>query len=183
MPSPSSSRLADSGILPGLVAPVDPRGMWTNLIWTANRALGVRCLVPATGRLRDVAIYVKVQNGNVDVGVYNTAEPRARLWSSGSIACPAAGGWRIIGDPDLPVQAGTMVDLVLASDSATFDVAVAVMQSFNVALLPTGFIPGDGGLPRISWLSTGAQFPLPATIAEAAATVVSATPAIIARIS
>lgn len=86
----------------------------------ANTAIGLLARVPKTGTLHDLAIYVKTQSGNVAVSVYD-AQPggttRNRLYTSGSVPCPASGAWAIIADPALPVTKDELLTLVLAIDN------------------------------------------------------------------
>lgn len=135
----------------------------------ANTAYGCRVIIPKTGVLHDLAAYVGVSSGNVDIGVYDTTlTTRNKLYSSGSIACPAANGWRIFADPALYVTAGQHLDLVLVPDNATASFLRFATGAANAWWLPTGFLTSPlGGIPKWHW-SKVTTFPLPATLAESA---------------
>ena len=129
----------------------------------AQGAWGNRVRIPATGTLRDFAIWVKTSVGNVDVGIYSVeSEPRARLWSSGSVACPAANSWGIVGDPQLEVEAGDEYDFILAASSGSAEFGSGVSAG---VILPAGFLAG-GVTPRQVLITSTDLFPLPATIAD-----------------
>lgn len=148
----------------------------------ANGGKSLRVVVPKTGNLRDVAVYVGVSSGNVDVGVYSTASTRAKLWSSGSVACPAANGWGIVGDPNLAVTAGQQLDLWLSCDNTTATFGRVFVTNAAQSTLPTGFWPANGAEPKING-QANSVFPLPSTIAEASITNNSYNIALIARVS
>jgi hypothetical protein len=153
--------------LPALVAPYNPALIGSAAVLSANQAFGSRVVVPRTGTMVDLAIYVGATSGNIDVGVYSTAGTRVKLYSTGSIACPAANAWAVVGALSLSVTAGDQFDFLLASDNGTASFGRA-LQLPNAAAgqLPTNFWPAAGGaLPKIS-MGMGAMFPLPATIAE-----------------
>jgi hypothetical protein len=129
-----------------------------------NEARLSRANAPRSGVVRKLLIYVGTQSGNIDVGFYDTAATRAKLVSTGSMACPAA-GWREIAVTATAVQQGVSYEMSLACDNTT-----ATFGHFNgaqVGQLPTGWWPVQGGAapktnPRIL-----SSFPLPATMAEA----------------
>ena len=121
--------------LPGVAASFDPRHVSDNDGGAANDMIGCRVVVPTTGTLHDLTIYISTSAGNIDVGIYSTAATRARLYSTGSIACPAGGGWRNVGDPALAVTAGDQYDFCVAqSAGATFAIqALHELRRRNVA--------------------------------------------------
>lgn len=167
---------------PGLVSSMPPILVTTPTAFPGiNQAIGQRVTIPITGTLHDLAVWPGVQSGNVDIGVYSTANPRVRLYSTGSVACPAAGAWRIVGDPNLAVVAGQTLDLALGCDNTT---ATFAQYQTGVWLqpLPANFSPGDGSSPYLNWV-TGAGFPLPATLADGALGAVTRVFLIIARVA
>ena len=99
------------------------------------------------------AWWESVQNGNYDVAIID-ATTRARLWSLGSTAAPAAGAIvnAIVAGPTL--TAGTRYGLVIASSSATFAFECSPQLSSGAATLYDGTI-GFG--------TAAAAFPVPAT--------------------
>lgn len=171
--TPSSSRAAaaagggGSGGFDAIASPLHPALVASAATFgAANRAFACRVQIGKTGTLRDFAVFVNAGGGNVDAGIYDTASPRARLWSSGTVATPAAGAWRIIGDPALAVTALDLYDFVLCTDSAAAQFGRIVLVSGNAVQLPANYLPGLGGTPWQAWFVTQAP-PLPATIAEA----------------
>lgn len=167
---------------PGLVASMPPIMVTTPTAFPGiGQAVGQRVTIPVSGTLHDLAVWPGVQSGNVDIGVYSTASPRARLFSTGSVACPAAGAWRIVGDPNLAVVAGQTLDLALGCDNVT---ATFAQYQTGVWLqpLPANFSPGDGSSPYLNWV-IGVGFPLPATIADGTLGAVTRVFLIIARVS
>ena len=151
-------------------------------VTTLSAAYGARVVIPKAGTLTDLAIYVGTSSGNVDVGVFDTAPTtRTKLYSTGSMACPAGGAWTVVGNPALAVNQGDQLDLVLACDNttATFLRLTAVA---GAAQLPANFWPSPvGGLPFVYWIKSSA-FPLPATIAENTLGGTSFIPMVIARV-
>jgi hypothetical protein len=148
---------------------------------TANQARFVRVTIPKTGNLRDLAVFVGGQSGNVDIGVYSTASTRVRLYSSGSVACPAANAWRIIGDPNIAVTQGDLLDFAFACDNASAAFARIAMMS-STYIFPAGFLTGGGATPKIAGIMGGA-FPLPSTVAEGSISDTVSAISIIGRIS
>jgi hypothetical protein len=134
---------------------------------SANQAWGVRVVIPVTGTLHDIAVYVSTNSGTVDVGVYDTAATtRTRLYHSGTVT-PGGTGWRIIGDPALAVSVNDEYDIVACFSSASF---VFVRLAGTNALqytLPTNFLAGAGGTPLVGWSFAVGAATLPSTIAEA----------------
>lgn len=153
----------------------------------ANGAVGCRVKVPKSGQLRDLTVFQVASSGNVSVGVFDTGDAlagsRTRLWSTGSIACPAANGWRTVGDPNIAVVAGQELDFLFAADNLTATIAraAAVVGDLN---LPASFWPAAGGAsPKLGVRPTAGMMPLPATITEANMVSIGTVPMIIARIS
>jgi hypothetical protein len=170
--------------LPNLVAPFDPRLANTVAAPGANIAWGCRVTIPKAGTLTDLAIYIGTSSGNADVGVYDaTAATRNRLFSTGSIACPAGVQWTIVGNPNLAVAQGDQLDFAVVFDNATATVLRFQGAQSAQTQLPTGFWPAAlGGTPRLSWSKTTA-FPLPATTTEATIAANLAVAVIIARVA
>lgn len=157
-----------SGQLPNtFVAPFHP-SLFSGVanVGNANGGKGVRLVVPKTGQLRDFYVWVGTSSGNVCGGVYDTQATRQRLWSSGSIACPAGNSWGLIGDPNVAVNAGDQLDFWLAADNTTATFGRMFPVHANTSTLPAGFWPGSGASPKINGQANGI-FPLPTTIAEA----------------
>lgn len=177
----SSSGGGAGGILAGIVTPVDPRLYNDNGgSLAANNGQLHRCVCPVAGTIQEVAIYVVTQAGNVDVGIYDCAATRNRLWSSGSVACPASGSWQTIGTANLVVTAGQLIELAYAVDNISTALVRFVAGTAAATQLGSAFTMGVAALPKL--VGRFAAFPLPATIAEAAITAQQPTLGIIARI-
>lgn len=136
---------------------------------TANRAQGHRVIVPKTGTLNELSIYVGTSSGNVEAGILDTsATTRNQLWTTGSVACPAANGWRKMGDPGIAVVEGDHLDFYVNCDNttATFMRTSSFLSAIPV-LMPTGTVVSPlGGKPLLGWQGPAATFPLGTTLAE-----------------
>ena len=182
---PLTERITNQPIdLPALVAPYDPRFVTLASGHSANEMRGQRVIIPRTGRLRDVAVWIGTSSGNIAAAVYDTTgTTRNRLATSGSVAA-GGGGWQIVFDPDIAVTAGDQIDLAVAADNATvtfgrFSSAV----SSGIADLPTGFVVAPlGGFNKIMWSATS-SFPPPSTLGEGSMGNSNAGPFVMARIS
>lgn len=166
--------------LPALVTPYFPTLGDSIATPVANDAHACRVIVPRAGTLRDLAIYISTSSGNLDLGVFTTEGTRNALYRTGSVASPGT-GWRIIGDPQIAVDAGDQLDFVVAWDNAlarykSHDAHTSQQQ------LPAGFWPAEGALAKLSWLRA-ASFPLPASFAEGVCAVDFRVPLIIARVA
>lgn len=169
----SSVVLGGSMLLGNVIAPHHPHLLTTSTAFTANDARGLRVVIPRDGVLRDLAVWVANQSGNLDIGVYNTASGTAgKLYSSTSVACGAAAAWQVVGDPNLTVHAGDHLDLVLACDNAVATFArVAAPVSNLIVQLPANYMPSPlGASPKTAWRGV-TSFPLPPSFTEAAKTV------------
>lgn len=174
----------------GLVIPVGIASPLanTNTATTALLLRGTRVIIPKTGRLRDLSIFVGTTSGNGWYAIYDTndalAGNRTRLADSGSLALPGANSY-FTWDPNLPVTRGQQLDLALMLDNATATLARSVFPTLQQAQLPANFHPAPGGaLPKLSWTDALGSFAQPpATIPEATCTVAVNFPIIMARIS
>lgn len=145
---------------------------------------GSRVLIPYTGTLHDLSVFIGTSSGNIDIGILDTtATTRNRLYHSGSTASPGT-GWRIIGDPALSVTAGDMVDFCITCDNNTITIGFVGINAAAAQTLPTNFILSPlGGAPKMSWLATS-NATVPATIAESSLAVANTSiPMLIARIA
>lgn len=171
--------------LPKLVSPCDPRDLLAPVAVSAvNQLRAVRVVCPTSGRLRDLSLYVSNQAGNISVAVYNTASPRVRLYTTGSIACPAVGLQTVVADTGVDVTAGQQLDFALSSDSTAgqFYGKIGALLTDNSALPANFFVSPDGGSPFLTW-QTGTAHPAPASVAEASFATSGRYVAIIGRIA
>lgn len=135
---------------------------------TANGGRGGRVRIPRTATLHDLAIQVGNSSGNVSVSVFDVgaaaAGKRTRLWTTGAIACPAAGPLTVVGDPALPVTEGEYLELWLSVDNAT---ATFVRAAVGAIAFPSSYPAPPGGLEKANQLAplASAVHPLPATLA------------------
>lgn len=155
--------------LVNLIAPIDPRVIAAVSALVANTMYGVRVTVPYSGTLHDLAVYVAVSSGNVDIGVMDTtATTRNVLYTKGTTVCPAANGWRIIGDPNIAVTRGDQLDLLFSADNATATFGRLATTGPQQMSMPTAFWPSPlGGVNTLFW-TKATSFPLPTpTVTEA----------------
>jgi len=174
---------SNSDQIPGLLSPIhDPRLFAANAVMVANELRGMRAVAPKTGTIVDLAVFVGTSSGNIDVGLYNCqVEPRVKLFSTGSIACPSA-GWQIVGQPNVPIQAGQSIDLVLCCDNITATFARSQGANNNIVLMPNNNFWNVGGGSLRTCYSLAAAFPLPVNLSDAGLAGSSDIRGVIARI-
>jgi hypothetical protein len=182
--------LPDAGGLPDtFVGPCHPALIQSANTNTANTLIGCRVIVPKSGQLRDLAVYIQTQAGNLIGVVYDTgdalAASRTKLWDSGSVAAAASGSWQILGDPNLAVTKGQQLDIGVANDNgaAAFGRVGGVATS-SPTTLPSAFWAAPGGAtPKLGWRHSPGSFIVPATIAEASLAAIASVFFVMARIS
>jgi hypothetical protein len=129
----------------------------------ANDAIWVPFVLPKRLTVSRVRIgEVAVSSGNIDVGIYDAAgtAPNARLVSSGSVACPAAGAQKDVTVAATAIGPG-LYFLALAANNTTaqfrryFDIGVAgVYRGTGQFPLPaTASV--NGGFPGDRWFGLG----------------------------
>lgn len=176
--------------IPNLVVSV---GLGSPFSWNNSNVLsnltpkGWRVTVPKTGTLHDLSWWVNTQSGNLAGLIYDTGDAsagnRTLLYSSGSVACGAA-GWQTV-DPAISVTAGQQLDFLIVADNVT----AAFMRTPTVPLTqgyPANFAPAAGGAsPKIgfSYPAIASLASASATVAEASVTLASGPPVIIARVA
>lgn len=156
----------------GLVTPMSViinGGSGAVAAFTANQARGCRVVIPKTGTLSSIAIYLGASSGNFDVGVYSGASTRLKLWTLGSTATSGltANAWNVVGNPALSVIQGEQYDFSIAIDNATATVGESSLGAGGMGILPTGYLPGVAAAPKLNWV-VATSFPLPASFTEAA---------------
>ena len=188
--------------LPGLILPVQAGSSLlvtsAALTMTANDARGVRVIVPTSGLIADVSVYLGATvAGNRKASIYTiSGGTRTNVWT-GTATAGAANGWTSLGNPAYSVQAGQFLDLVVASSEATSTYGIFGTAT-NIAAnsLPTGYLSdvslGEQGTsitaltaatPLLSWVKA-TEYTTPTTsLADAALTAVVTVPAIIARVA
>lgn len=139
-------------------------------LFAANGARSGRVIIPKSGILHDIAIWITTSSGNIDIGIYDdgaaSAGNRTLLWHTGSIACPAAGQWSIVGDPSLAVTQGQHFDFTIAADNTALAFAGRTVVT-GLGTLPTNFVPAPGAAPPKMVSAISSNFPLATTVSEA----------------
>lgn len=177
-------------VIDGLVAPA----MFGNLMVTgvstlvANQARVHRSIVPKSGKLRDLAVYVGTSSGNMIVAAYDTGDAsagsRTKLWDSGSVAVGTANAWQIAGDPNIQVTKGQHLDLLLVADNATATFGRQAIAAGGTAQIPVGYGDAPGGASsKYNATVTLGSFAAPATIAEASISTNGTVVFVVGRIS
>lgn len=131
-------------------------------VGASNRGFQVRVTCRKTGTLTSIYAYIGTSSGNYDVGVYDVAQPRAKLYSSGSTATPVA-GWQLLASPSLSVTAGTEYELVISFDNNTATTGRNTHFSSITWDLPDALFPGSSGTIKCA-TNPVTVFPLPSTI-------------------
>jgi hypothetical protein len=99
----------------------------------ANQLRGGRVACPIAGTIKDLYIDVGTSSGNISVAIYDTKPTtRTQLWTSGAIACPAT-GWQKIADPNITVDEGQQLLVVITADNTT---ATFLRQANGVTAIP-----------------------------------------------
>lgn len=166
--------------------PLGAVGTGVGAMTAASRAQGHRVIVPKSGTLNELNIYVGTSSGNIEVGIMDTTvTTRNQLWTSGSIACPAANGWRKIGDPGIAVSEGDHIDFYVNADNTTATFGrITGIATATAAAFPTGTVVSPlGGKPTLVWQGPAATFPLGTTLAETSMGFSSLAPGVIAQIT
>lgn len=138
-----------------------------------NKAHGWRVVAEKTGTITAAYLVVQDSSGNIEAGILDTSPTtRNRLWTTGSIACPAANSWASLGNPALAVTAGDSFDFYINADNgtATFGRYVAASGTPLAASMPSDLFTGPlvPGATRNYplWQRGTALFPMGVTVAE-----------------
>lgn len=145
--------------LPGnVVRPIEtiPAYGFTNVqVIGANVAHLVKIRVPDEVPITTATYYLGVSNGNLDIGIYSSADGGTtldRVTSTGSIAAGTATSLNTVALAFTPTY-GEDYWVALVTDSATFTTARRSFSGF-------GTLPGHGA----RYVAKSATFPLPAQI-------------------
>jgi hypothetical protein len=172
-----------------LVATFDPMTAAQSSTQTANSLRGQRIVIPKTGNLRDLSVFIGATSGNIEAAVYDTGEAAAsttitRLWASGSVAAGAGNTWQVIGDPNLAVTRGQHLFLTFGADNSTVTVARGPGNFVNAAFATYPFdLNGSGLQVRRHTFNATTAFTAPATIATGSLNTQNNPTLIIGRIS
>jgi hypothetical protein len=128
---------------------------------------GGRVIVPRTGTLRDLMVFIGTASGNVRGAVYDigatTNAVRTRIWDGAST--PATTGWMSLGDPALPVVAGTHLDFAVMADNTAVTIGRRSVTNSSL-VLPAGFATVGGCLFKPSWGFNPGSFASAASMTE-----------------
>jgi hypothetical protein len=155
----------------------------------AKRQYFARAIIPITGNLRDLSVWVEAVSGNCMAAVYDTGDAipgkMTRLWQSGSVAVGTGPRWLTIGDPNLSVVRGKQVWLCVEFDNGTVTFGRA-SSAANVAasVLPENFniVPG-GQSPKLGGVIDQGSFEMPEKLEQSALVSTASIAQIIGRIS
>lgn len=156
---------------------------------TANRLLLARAVVPKTGNLRDLSVYMGATSGNVRGAVYDSGEAAGsgtitRLWDGSSTAAGTANNWQALGDPNLAVVQGQQVVLAFMADNATATWGSNGFPNAAFSTMPVSFLASGNSISQkiVSHADQG-SFTTPTTIAYSGTANQQRMFAIVARIS
>lgn len=154
---------------PAVVFGVDPR-VCTSTTPLSSQIGGLRVKMTKTGTLSGIAVYLSTAGTslNYNVGIYTPgpADPRTRLWQSGSLAIPATGQWVVAGNPGLAVSAGQNLDFVLVSNGNGQWLANPPATA-GAMRIPSAWDTTIGEAGKLVFFNNAGAFSLPATISEA----------------
>lgn len=175
---------------PDLVQPPFPFvSSVANAVRSANTMYICRYVMPRSGLLRDVSVFIQTQSGNLAVGLYDCGEANntlfTRTYDSGSVAMAAAGAWQVVADPQVAVKIGQQLFIGIQIDNATASVLNAsALGSAGADKLPTNFLPYfTNPLPVVCATQAQGGFTRPASFTQSALTSQTGAICALARIS
>ena len=163
---------------------MDPRWVSTAFgTFTANAAVGSRVIVPRTGIITSLAVIVGGASGNLDLGVYSiSGTTRTKISTSGSTAVAGTNAYQAV-TVNAPVNAGDVVDLVMAVDNNIATFARTNTPQTVCAALPSGFDADAVGSDVLQWAKV-TSFVLPASFSAVTSAVASnVCPIIVAKLA
>lgn len=159
---------------PNIVATMNPLYNNATIVWPAsNRLLAYRVVVPATGTLSAITIFVQASSGNIGLAIYDcgatTTNTFTRLATTGAVACPSGTAWQTVAGISLAVTAGQNLMFALSADNTTFSTQIysGSGNTQGKSTLPTGFLPGGGTCAGVTGFYIATSHPPPTTIAVA----------------
>lgn len=156
---------------------------------TANQAYFARAIIPVSGNLRDLYLYIGATGGNMKGLIFDdgtaSAGNRTRLWLGSEVAVSAT-GWLNLGDPNLAVLAGQHIELGFIASSSTANQITRYLNAATnggVQLPSASFMPAPGGAPPKLVTTFASSYASPASsYSEATFGAFGNCPQIIARI-
>lgn len=174
-------------LLNGIVAPIAHGSTFVPgaaAITTANRIQAVRCVVPKSGTLKDLSIWVSSAAGNIRGAVYDAGQAAANnhslLWQ-GSSALAVANSWNNLGNPNIQVTKGQHLYLALVTDNVTGTYGRAATTAGSTAL-PADYFDGNGASESTSWFFDNGSMVFPNTILGSAVAQMSNVLVLLARV-
>lgn len=172
-----------SSMFSNILAPLNPQLVNGGFTTSANRGHFARVEAPKTGILTDLAVYIFTSAGNISVAVYDTnATTLTRLYTTGTIACPATSGWNIVGSGSLGVSVtkGIQYYLFVSTDSASTGFGrYPSFAASEVSRVPTGYLTSA---TRVAGLDNTLH-PAPATYSMGSMADAASAPAVMTRIT
>jgi len=149
-----------------------PEDCSSSAAWSAiNQLRGGRVTCRKAGTVKNLYIFVGTASGNISVALYDTkVTTRTQLWTSGAIACPAA-GFQKIGDPNITVDELQQLLAVITVDNttATFLRKAGGMAGSAGNIIPAVLLPSpEGAAVGDAAMSLATSHPAPGTITESA---------------
>lgn len=177
----SSRRSPGATMFSGILAPLDPRLVSGQVTIGANQGVLARAEAPRSGTLADLALFIITAAGNISVAIYDAATTTlTRLFTTGAIACPAAGGWNVVAaSPGVTVVKGSQYYFLVSTDSSTTGFGRATMINTSAFQVPANYLTTG---TKITGLDNGLH-PAPATIAISSPSGTGTVMAVMARIS
>ena len=163
--TPQPVENVDGGTLPlSIMSSTGPvQGNAFSSVTAVNRGIYHRVIVPRSGKITGMAVYLSASGGNIDLGLYSNGSTLSRLWSTGSIPCPTTlQQWLDLGNPNLDVVAGQELWMAVASSATTAQFHRPGALSSTLARMPVGWWDVSGAQGTFLGVFTG--FPLPASV-------------------
>jgi hypothetical protein len=158
-----TSSSAITPVLLPIVAGGSPQPYVLASIGTANRALAVRCIVPKTGKIKDISVWNgTVNNGNTRIAVFDTGDAATGKYTllkqSAAVAQSGENKWQSLGNlEELEVTAGKEIIVMVMNSGTTGEYGLCEKTTSGTATaeLPEGYLPVTGGaLPKLKGAHT-----------------------------
>lgn len=173
---------------PDVAAPNNDAEVATSTTFTAaNQFRGARVIIPKTGTLHDLSVYVQAPSGNVRGAIYDvgatTSAIRTRVWHGASMSSGAGFSWVNLGDPALAVTVGQHLDFSVGADNGSVSLGRRQLQDTNVGKLPANFGTVLGCSFWQGWLYNAGSLSAPASLAESDLVGIGSVTVLIGRIT
>jgi hypothetical protein len=158
-----TSGSAVTPVLLPIVACGSPQPYVLAAIGTANRALAVRCIVPKTGKIKDISVWNgTTNNGNTRVAIFDTGDAATGKYTllkqSAAVAQAGENKWQSLGSlEELEVTAGKEIVVMIMNSGTTGEYGLCEKTASGTATaeLPESYLPVTGGaLPKLKGAHT-----------------------------